>query len=502
MRSLFCPLRLIVLLVSATCLYSLTGCGGIILAPLSVVSSTIDDSRVTITFSSVPRRSSIIDSVQFSQDGAIVEGTFDNDGCTVCFIPFSPITEEHLYELSISTLAEDTEGRSLAEKYYKRFDKRSSSTTPTIVSITPRQESYLDSAPQQIIMSFSKTIQTQSFIKAFSISPTVEYYCTWEDEDRTVCVHFMTPLKLNTRYTVTVSPDLCDTTNNALAASFTSTFFNLLDDTIPTFILSQKTKSQEIPLQQNSLTSNISSGSTLRIAFSEAIDIDSLASHFVIKPPLSITIEKDSITKSQALISFATKPEWGTLYSFRITKGIADNSENKTSEDAEYRLCFNKESERPLTFLKGFIKTGSSTWFSFGSDNTFTQLELPVETFSTVESISVPLYLAFRISSDVPALDIVSLMKHISITSTNNCASFSIMQMKALTDDEYKASDIYSFPLTSTQSDGWHIAVVWCSVVVENELQRGIVTFSLDKECSDADGNTLPQTITLPFNKI
>lgn len=493
MRRFYCLLMPVVLLCAS--------CGNSLLPPLQVNAVSVEQNKIHITFSSEPDRNSIIDAFSLTEDNTPLQGIFSFSENEAFFTPVTGIRDGYDYILTINAAAENIKGESLLSDYIYKFTTKKESSAPSIISVTPANQSSVTEAITELHFTFSKPVTPQSFSEAFSLSPAADNHFVWTADNSEVSVVFEKELKKNTRYTVKISTVLHDTDNNTLVRSFSSVFVNMPDIESPVYSISWKTESANGMIVPSSATENIPLSSQLILSFSEQIITDSLTSFISFKPSLGMTIEPDSETKKSAVITFTEKPEWGKLYTLQINKGIKDTAGNQTEETSDFNLVFNREADRPVSFITGLFSTGSGSWFSIGSTNSYADMNLPVETFKTIESVSVPFYLAFRISSDSPAINLISIMKNMSIDTTNSCASFHIKKMQILTKAEYESSEIKDITLTQEDTSEWNICIVKCIVEVQNEDNRGLIRFCFDSNISDTAGNKLNKDLIFTYNK-
>lgn len=469
---------------------------------MNVISCSIDGNSFAASFSKTPERTTVFDSFTVTMDGDKMEGSYVFEGCLVRFIPDQGILSEHIYYVTITQKIEDNEGVSLEKEFIQIYDLKSNSSAPQILSILPENYSETNSPVNKISISFSEPVDVDSFYSSFSLSPSAGYFTLWNSEHTQAEVYFEHPLDLNIRYTVTISTLLHDASNNCLCSDFTSSFTNVIDLSPPEYTLSYSTSSGETTIGSNAINYEIPRAAKLQLSFSEPISNEGIANLISFKPPLTAKIEIDRKSRRSASISFTDSPAWGSQYELIVAEGIEDDASNRCSKTSSFQLCFNNESDRPVEFISGLMNTGDKTWFTLSSENCYDDLILPAEYFPVSGTTVIPLYLFFRISNESSSLNLKSLLKSISIDSTNACASCIIKTITILSSEEYAASEISAVQYSAQDTSDWNVCTVLCTIEVSNETNCGLLKFYLDDEIADSIGNMLGKNIILPYNKI
>ena len=145
---------------------------------------------------------------------------------------------------------------------------------------------------------------------------------------------------------------------------YSSTFVNGTDLDAPEFIITEISSTE------------------FEILFNEPIPIESLPNYISITPSVSFNIEQNKETKKSAIINFSSGIEWNKTYTLKIRKGIKDLSGNETIDDFYYTILNNKEEERPVSFIKGYLKNGTS-FKSISSEDFYSTITLSVLDFPT-----------------------------------------------------------------------------------------------------------------------
>jgi len=474
-------------------------CGDWLLPPLEIVSISTEG-NIMVAFSTQPSNESIKKAFSMTEDGQSVSGHFIFNDKTVIFAPINGLRPNCAYYITITTMAEDMKGNSLTRDFEYTFFTKQNIDAPYILNIDPENESNLTVSPDKISLVFSKPIDTISFEKALSITPTVTYVFEWNTEDTSVDIIPIKPLSEGTRYTLTVNTALTDKFKNTLLTSFISTFLYGNDKNPPIISIGWETPdSVSGALISEAINKDIPSDSELIIEFDKRVIIDSIAGLIEINPSVSITVTPDLIEKNSARVKLNQKPEWNKNYTLKMKKGITDIFGNKTETDFLYPIIFNAEKHRPVTFAGGALNNNSD-YVLINSSTDYSSLTLDVTYFdpSGHTEKSTELYYAFRISAEADSISLVSAMQAISISTRNACAYISIRTMNILTAADAEFNDIYA--LFNDNSDG-KLCIVKMGIDIENTDNRGYIIFSVHNNIEDTLGNSMIYSQNYTLNK-
>lgn len=492
-------------------IFLLCSCGSAIFPALKIENVTIESDIITVTFNSTPARNSLMEAFTFSCDSDSVNGDFDFIKNSLFFYPDKKIESGHDYIIEISTEAEDINGLSLSQKYIYTFTTKSEFTHPEIKNITPANEDMVDGIVEKLTIEFTESVNEKSFADSFSMKPSADYILTWNQDKSAVDVIFLKQLQLATRYTVNISTELCDLNNNFLLNKFVSTFSNGIDKTVPSYKIYELYDDNTIKeLISDSVNDKVRTKSKLRIVFDEDINLSTVSSCISIKPNMSITIETDNENKKQADIIFSKSPSWNDIeYILSVSSGISDISSNEILEDKEFKIKFDHENDRPISFIKGIIKLSSETYFSICEDTNYSSFNLPPDKFPTTGgiSISVPIYYFFRISDNASGINLISAMNNIfSISPTNSCiytyfTTIEILDKSQIQNLSFDNNNEILNEVLNILDSGGNVSAVKFNATIENTDSAGQITFSINKELKDSLGNNLLTDLSYKYNK-
>jgi parallel beta-helix repeat protein len=115
-------------------------------------------------------------------------------------------------EYRITIKADDT-AQNVNEKW---FIFKKDSTSPSITSISPDDDTIDILVDENIVIDFSESMDTESVESAISISPYSEYSCTWSSDNSTLTLSFSEPLEYQTLYEISIGTSAQDMASNSL----------------------------------------------------------------------------------------------------------------------------------------------------------------------------------------------------------------------------------------------------------------------------------------------
>ena len=237
---------------AATGSAALCGAGGGIITELlgtnisSVCTGNPSVSPIIITFSE-PMVSATVESaftITPSADGAF---TWDGSFSTLTFTPDALLTFGQRYDLSISTLAEDTQGSTMEYPALTSFVAGTLDfTAPTITSVdleqsingsadacvAPANDSSLVASGSAtevcvtvpLVINFSENMSQTDTANAISFSPSISASYAWTAANQLTITPLGTGLDSNLTYTMTISTAASDLAGNSLQSDFGISF--------------------------------------------------------------------------------------------------------------------------------------------------------------------------------------------------------------------------------------------------------------------------------------
>lgn len=483
--------------------FPLLSCADLIIPELKVTNVSYTSDNVIIQFSKTVNQNLAIESFTFLRDSENQNGSFSFNDSTMIFSPYNKIQDGYHYTIQITTKVEDIYGASLMSPFVYNFTTKGNPSIPEVLSITPKDEEITKENITELTITFSKPIKTESFQNSFSIKPSAQFKTEWENEYKTVRVIFDKPLENSTRYTVTISKSLQDTDNNFIANQFISIFTNNEDLTVPEYKIYAKTdsSSQELFAEDLiTLNDQLHINTYLYLEFSKEIQVDKFSSYFSIKPQLSYSIETDNQTKKSVKIIFDDITWNEKTYQITIKNGISDYFNNIIEEDKTYNLCFNNSSEMQPQFVKGFLDLKRNSYFEISSENTYTNMTVPVDDFQEGTDIDTNMYLFFELTPSASEINLISAMENISFSISNACISLTIKQIAPVTKTDFSTlpAELNEIKNLSQSKNIYGLKLL---ITVDNADPRGQVKLNIGSDIRDNLFNKFGEKLIFAYNK-
>ncbi|MBO5137404.1 MAG: Ig-like domain-containing protein [Spirochaetaceae bacterium] len=488
------------------------GCTDFLLPPLEVVSCSFETSCVEINFCRPPTSESIRNGFSLTEDGTILDGDFTFQDSRIFFYPKQGIQPHRNYLLELTEAVEDEKGYSLLQPYVLRYSTRQETLPPFVKAILPKDDFiYKLNSPHlpEIEVFFSEPIDQFSFDKAFSLSPAVEYITEFSKDSDSVKLILCEPLELGTLYQIKISTELEDLQCNKMRQNFDWVFRYGIDTEAPVqriYHLSPYNNSLQQVFPKERI--NVATDSVIRIEWNEPVDLDAFSNYICLEPDLPVELSFDKKRGLWAEIAFADGAEWGKTYYLRIKKGLSDFFGNQIKDDFELDISFSLEEDRPVKFIKGFIKNGLD-FFNLSPQKPYDSISFDPILFPVVENskaVATDLYLFFTTSSKATSLDRFSVMENLTISATNSCLELIIKNLNIIQPTEMPIEAYEQFAkdnvlLDLSNTDSAKLWVIKCSVEVINSEAAGLLTLTVGSGVCDNLGNTMVSDSVCVVNK-
>lgn len=180
--------------------------------------------------------------------------TLSNDGTVLTFTPYDPYIHGIQYTITLSTDICDVAGNPLVEQKKSIFTAGTDFVKPTLVPqntnppdqtvgafavwaannirLTPFTTTHGVDKYATLMLTFSKPMQRLDTQKSISISPAINYICTWIS-DRTIQITPNTAMNINQVYTLNVSTQAKDIAGNILDRDYSFPFYINSETSLP-----------------------------------------------------------------------------------------------------------------------------------------------------------------------------------------------------------------------------------------------------------------------------
>ncbi len=318
-------------------------------SPERFASGVPADTSVRIVFSKDMDSAKTNQAFSLSSETGSVQGYFRwTDGRTLLFTPKETLTD-NMYTISLTTAAEDSDGNDLQEGIESVFFINADLTPPRVISHTPaRDATGIHPAPETdpvlyagsfIRITFSESMDIDSFYSGFTISPSVQGLFQWNATHTEVTFDPVFDLDYGTTYTVTLGTSIGDINGNTLREAYVYSFTVGDDFTGPslTSVYQQDGASTLPPWIEDTDNSSGEKGWDIVLTFSEPVSRESAYDAITISPSGSFHIESPGASAT-ITIKFDEPLVSETAYTLNISPSLTDANGNPL--DREYRYRF------------------------------------------------------------------------------------------------------------------------------------------------------------------
>lgn len=509
-RSVRRPPICLALLLIAPLAAGISSCSVFDLVPFSVVSyspqngvqASLSGKTVEIVFSKAANRALTEQAFSITGDGNPVAGVISwPDDSTLLFTPDQPLQKLVLYQVEVTTEAEDSYGRDLSKQLAYSFTTRTSLTRPTVTGASPTDNAQITNLLTPISIQFSQTMDPATLYAAFSISPSVTGLFSLTNGGKTLTFTPTADLQWQTDYTVTVAKTAADTESNALGTDFTTHFEVGTVTTAPT-VGSVKSADGSITLAPSSptassptVTSGWESNEGLVITFSQPVDTSSAMVSVSLSPSAQYNVaEQDTQTTSTLTYKFTSPLTYGATYTLTIASGIEGAQGNKTTASETYYFTVNGPATEPPTIAAVYFATAPNSAASkqqVSPPGSYT----PVD-FSSYNTGGLGFFDFYIDLAPGASIDPLSAARALSISSTNSSLTFLPNSYALIT--ATTTSPAVGTPAIATNINQV-VVRVYCFVTDGDTAATGIVTLTLATTMQDSNGTPLQTAYVLPI---
>jgi len=489
---------------------------------------------VSLLLSHDSDRPSVEQAFSLSADGTQVRGYFSWEGRRLVFKPVSPLEANRAYRVTLGVEARDTKGISLDTAFNGIFSTRPPSERPRLISFSPGfgETLPLDSqgfAPGAVKVRFSEPLDPAGFSSAFSFNPSIAGVWLLEDEDRTAGFVPGEPWKNDTRYTLTVSGKLLGSTGLSLEQEASTLFIAGTDRDAPVLLKAWRQGAEGgdcregDELTASKYSTNFESGTTISIfsgweasdkvvlEFSEPVDIFSLKSALSAEysgPPgrtgsLSWVMETGSMSIDQGfaqrgVFHLAERPAWNSLFLIRVKGEYQDKAGNKGQGDMAFSVRADGPLSRPpelaalrLPLAPGKKRAADQEVTVYEREDSFGNLPMLNETDHFPQGKEVPWWIELYFHTAPGAgIDLLSLMDLFKVEVSNNAFDFSIRKV---------LDSGWTWPQGAPGKE--HLTRIEVQGILVNNVNPGMVTFSVGEGLKDTNGNKSEKAATISLLK-
>jgi methionine-rich copper-binding protein CopC len=181
------------------------------------------DSNISITFSKPMNKGLTVGAVSLNPPFNWIS-SWDSGDLILTIDPYSDLTQNTKYTITITTAAKGADGTGLVNPYTFSFTTVTSvdKTPPTVAGTEPSNNQKGVDTAQKISITFSELMDKKSVESAVSISPGSITKMEWSQDGKTI--DLTASLATGTKYVVTISTSAKDSAGNKLASAYSFSF--------------------------------------------------------------------------------------------------------------------------------------------------------------------------------------------------------------------------------------------------------------------------------------
>ena len=437
-----------------------------------------------------------------TEDGSPMKGSFSWDGNRLSFEPLAPFSAGKDYTMSVADSVEDAQGVSLDREFTFRFSTKSETTRPRILAVSPPAGAAIDDRYAPITITFTEAIDTTSFLRALSISPSVPGSIGWSTGGTTACFTPAAPYLWQTEYAVSVGDAARDVNGNRLAEARTWRF-SVGSDRQPPLLVELRNVETGLPgsvvlapqdpaVPGLTVTAGFECAWGFQLVLSEEVTRESLSASIMLEPGGMLEITPLLDRASTFLLAPGERLAWDTVHTLTIREGLQDAEGNRTAEEAVYHFRTNGPGSRPPRVVKVRFRGTplAEPAEPVDYDPSIPFAALPVGAGSFPVGTSVSSWFDLQVSlAEGAGIDFVSTLEHVTIEETGGCMSMRATALQTTGFDDPQPEIIAgAVPLR------FHVAIV-------NAAESGTVSLGFSQGFADSHGNPIPTAWRLPFLK-
>ncbi|WP_407399151.1 Ig-like domain-containing protein [Treponema sp.] len=474
-----------------------SSCSNFFIPYFEVIDSSYDKEKIEIVFSSDIDDEKTRKAFLLTENGLSVSGTFSTSNKILCFYPQKGIQDNCEYEISIGTMAEDINGKSLKEKFYRTFNTKEETMNPKIMKIEPKINQDDSLVALEII--FSEPIQEESFQNAFKIEPQISFIVDFMEDDTKAHMIPTHKIPKGIMYKITISEDLKDKRNNPLEEPYEYRFKTGNDNAPPEYeVFYLNSANNEITLNEQPYENhNVPPKAKVLLKFNEEINMEYIGSRIEIFPSTT-KFSYESTSSINNMLTIYIDGNYGDYVYLTLDKGIEDLYGNKTEFEKKITMILDDENCRPVSFIKAYLQIDADNNYkelSYGTQYTYLNLD-PLYFGNDKIARNATLYLVFKISKGAKHLDYFSSLDALSFKTTNSCCSISIKNAQIISTEQFTYH-----PLSLMDDLDGTICAMKFRLEITNTNRSGLVEMNINRNVMDSLGNKLEKDISIAFNK-
>lgn len=290
MKKIFKLISLLIILFTTACSDDFDPPSVVTVFPETGSIITNEKPTIIIEFSEPVILKSVLDGLSVAKDsGEQISGSTYVTNSTYYFTPETSLEQGLRYTITLNETILDADGNNLETKYYSWFQAGLYLDPPEVTGTQPTNQAIISSLTDNVVISFSRSMDTSTVEDNISISPSINYTSTWQSNNQVLILTPYTPLEPAKHYTVTVSEESSDSTGKKLGQTYTIIFSTGLDGVAPSVMgIYQKVDILPFPSRYwTNMYNQADKYSPIVVDFSSDVDKTSAEEAFTITPSLN-----------------------------------------------------------------------------------------------------------------------------------------------------------------------------------------------------------------------
>ncbi len=244
------------------------------------------------------------------------------------FTPRGGIKTGQRCTMEIPRAVHDINGNTMEEDFLSEFYTGADTVRPIVSGSHPAKSvdgiSLLDAEPELITVDFSEPMDRLESEKAFFLSPHVDGYISWENNDMRMVFHPAGRFEYARRYDITIRDTANDTAGNKLASQFTASFIIGNDFSLPEVIgIYDAASAPPIYWSRDLINENVSRKTGISAAFTRSMDRNSAENAFSLSPAVRGSFRWNAASTAMTFIP-ESDLDSETVYTIRIAGSCFD----------------------------------------------------------------------------------------------------------------------------------------------------------------------------------
>lgn len=282
---------------------------------------------ISLNFSDEVDQFSLEAIFKLSGPDGLVEGDFDWIGKKAIFTPETELIPGFRYRLKIEGDFNAADGKAFTKHINIPFYYCSDTHPPLLSSFSP-QIAAISPANVPLVLTFSKSMNPESFENYFSFNAEVNYSITWNNEVTKATISPESVWDNLYYHCWNISTDIADAEGIRITEEIGGSF--MVQTEWPSLIVSTYPAScnddGSFNLHKDVSADELKTGEHLVFEFNQAVDEDSLEKHLSFTPSIDGYLLPLSPEKMMYYIKEQLPP--ATIYTVKISKGLEDTQTN------------------------------------------------------------------------------------------------------------------------------------------------------------------------------